>query len=145
MASHGTHDFCHTRALLTERLIKERGFSAVAVDFLDKVDPEAARRARYRYSCFEHFGGGYASLRIRRQLLSLHVRKPRQVVEPPRPAHGRNSERPAIEDSYESLFHLTAIPCFLLNFRGADWLSGVLNQIGLERAMGVIYCPNQAR
>lgn len=24
--------------------------------YLDKVDPEAARRARYRYSCFEHFG-----------------------------------------------------------------------------------------
>lgn len=26
------------------------------LDFLDKVDPDAARRARYRYSCFEHFG-----------------------------------------------------------------------------------------
>jgi erythromycin esterase-like protein len=26
------------------------------LDFLDKVDPEAARRARYRYSCFENFG-----------------------------------------------------------------------------------------
>ena len=26
------------------------------LEFLDKVDPEAARRARYRYSCFEHFG-----------------------------------------------------------------------------------------
>src|SRR6266498_289539 len=24
--------------------------------YLDKVDPEAARRARYRYSCFEDFG-----------------------------------------------------------------------------------------
>src|SRR5205823_1389970 len=24
--------------------------------YLDKVDPVAARRARYRYSCFEHFG-----------------------------------------------------------------------------------------
>jgi erythromycin esterase-like protein len=31
--------------------------SARAVlSFLEKVDPEAARRARYRYSCFEHFG-----------------------------------------------------------------------------------------
>jgi erythromycin esterase-like protein len=30
--------------------------SARAVlDFLDKMDPEAARRARYRYACFEHF------------------------------------------------------------------------------------------
>jgi len=26
------------------------------LDFLDKVDPEGARRARYRYACFEHFG-----------------------------------------------------------------------------------------
>src|SRR6266550_2599125 len=26
------------------------------VQYLDRVDPEAARRARYRYSCFEHFG-----------------------------------------------------------------------------------------
>jgi erythromycin esterase-like protein len=24
--------------------------------YLDKVDPEAAKRARYRYSCFDHFG-----------------------------------------------------------------------------------------
>lgn len=26
------------------------------LDFLDKVDPEAAKRARYRYACFENFG-----------------------------------------------------------------------------------------
>jgi erythromycin esterase-like protein len=26
------------------------------VRYLEKVDPEAARRARYRYSCFDHFG-----------------------------------------------------------------------------------------
>jgi erythromycin esterase-like protein len=26
------------------------------IRYLDKVDPEAGRRARYRYSCFEHFG-----------------------------------------------------------------------------------------
>jgi erythromycin esterase-like protein len=28
----------------------------VVLAYLDKVDPEAARRARYRYSCFEDFG-----------------------------------------------------------------------------------------
>jgi erythromycin esterase-like protein len=32
-----------------------RSMEAV-IDFLEKVDPEAARRARYRYSCFEDFG-----------------------------------------------------------------------------------------
>ena len=26
------------------------------LDYLDKVDPQAARRARYRYGCFDHFG-----------------------------------------------------------------------------------------
>jgi erythromycin esterase-like protein len=32
-----------------------RSMEAV-IGFLEQVDPEAARRARYRYSCFEHFG-----------------------------------------------------------------------------------------
>jgi erythromycin esterase-like protein len=136
--SHGTHEFYDSRAEITKRLIKEKGFKAVAVEadwpdsyrvnryvrgvsedatvlealegfkrfpqwmwrntdvlgfvdwmryyndsvgkdelkvgfygldlyslnssieevlrYLEKVDPEAARRARYRYSCFEHFG-----------------------------------------------------------------------------------------
>ncbi len=137
-ASHGTHEFYRQRAEITKRLIREKGFSAIAVEadwpdayrvnryvrgessdvdavealsgferfpawmwrnadvldfvgwlrayndslapnaldvgfygldlyslhasiqavlnYLDKVDPEGARRARYRYSCFEHFG-----------------------------------------------------------------------------------------
>jgi len=135
-ASHGTHEFYSTRAAITERLIQEKGFQAVAVEadwpdadsvnryvrgrhvlmpaqalsvftrfpvwmwrnrnvetfigwlrhfndsrpdavqvgfygldlyslnrsrvevlrYLEKVDPVAARRARYRYSCFDHFG-----------------------------------------------------------------------------------------
>jgi erythromycin esterase-like protein len=136
-ASHGTHDFYRQRAEITKRLIKEKGFTAVAVEadwpdayrvnryvrgestdadaaealagfrrfptwmwrnadvldfvgwlrahndslpassrvgfygldlyslhasidavlhYLEKVDPEAAGRARYRYSCFEQFG-----------------------------------------------------------------------------------------
>ena len=29
---------------------------AEVVRYLSKIDPEAARRARYRYSCFDHFG-----------------------------------------------------------------------------------------
>ncbi len=29
---------------------------AAVIEYLDKVDPEAARRARYRYACFEHAG-----------------------------------------------------------------------------------------
>ncbi len=137
-ASHGTHEFYRTRAQITQRLIEEKGFTAVAAEadwpdayrvnqyvrggnedavaidslnsfkrfpawmwrnadvldfvgwlrehnngiteraaragfygldlyslhssmqavlrFLDKADPEAAQRARYRYSCFDHLG-----------------------------------------------------------------------------------------
>jgi erythromycin esterase-like protein len=136
-ASHGTHEFYEYRAEITKRLVREKGFSAVAVEadfpdayrvnryvrglgqdkdaddalsdftryplwmwrneevldfvewlrahndkleiddkigfygldlyslhssmeavtkYLDKVDPEAAKRARYRYSCFDHYG-----------------------------------------------------------------------------------------
>ncbi len=32
------------------------GSIAAVIAYLDKVDPEAAERARYRYGCFEHFG-----------------------------------------------------------------------------------------
>jgi erythromycin esterase-like protein len=136
-ASHGTHDFYRERALITRRLIEEKGFNAVAIEgdwpdasrvhrfvrgggrdpdaknalgnflrfpswmwrntdvlefvdwlyrfnrsleqskrvgfygldlyslhasiqavlsYMDKVDPEGAQRARYRYACFDHFG-----------------------------------------------------------------------------------------
>jgi erythromycin esterase-like protein len=137
-ASHGTHEFYRERAQITKRLIRERGFTAVAVEadwpdayrvnryvrgrsdddeavdalagfrrfpawmwrnadvldlvgwlrahndsagpgmskvgfygldlyslhasmaaviaYLDKVDPEAAERARRRYACFDHYG-----------------------------------------------------------------------------------------
>lgn len=145
-ASHGTHEFYRERAEITKRLIREKGFHAVAVEadwpdayrvnryvrgetedaeaidalgdfkrfpawmwrnadvldfigwlrdhndhdreravgfygvdlyslhasmeavleYLDKIDPEAAGRARRRYACFEHFGDdpqsyGYAT------------------------------------------------------------------------------------
>ena len=147
-ATHGTHEFYRERAEITKRLIKEKGFTAIAVEadwpdafrvnryvrglsddknanealggfkrfptwmwrntvvldfvewlrdynsslpasatkvgfygldlyslytsieavlnYLARIDPEAAKRARYRYSCFEHFGDdtqayGYAT------------------------------------------------------------------------------------
>ena len=169
-ASHGTHEFYRERAQITKRLIKEKGFSAVAVEadwpdayrvnryvrsmstdadavealrgfkrfpawmwrnadvldfvgwlrtynddlpanankigfygldlyslhtsieavleYLERIDPEAAQRARSRYACFDHFGKdeqayGYAtSLGIAEscedevvsQLIELHRR-----------------------------------------------------------------------
>lgn len=169
-ASHGTHEFYRERAQITKRLIKEKGFSAVAVEadwpdayrvnryvrgtgddadatdalkgfkrfpawmwrnadvldfvgwlrthnddlptqapkvgffgldlyslntsieavltYLDKIDPEAAQRARSRYACFDHFDKdeqsyGYATgmgiaesceQEVVQQLLEIHRR-----------------------------------------------------------------------
>src|SRR5438552_8987159 len=50
-----------------DRNIRKTGFYGVdlyslfssieaVIHYLDRVDPEAARRARERYSCFDHFG-----------------------------------------------------------------------------------------
>ena len=52
------------RWLITDVPANFQGFEVVG--YLDKVDPEAARRARERYACLEHFGGdsesyGYAT------------------------------------------------------------------------------------
>jgi erythromycin esterase-like protein len=57
----------------------------------------------------------------------------------------RKRVRPALDGSYEALFHATEIPNFLLQLRGATWLSGVLDQERLERAIGVIYLPETER
>ena len=165
-ASHGTHEFYRERAQITKRLIKEKGFSAVAVEadwpdayrinrfvrnesddadaeeslrefrrfpswmwrnadvldfagwlreyndrvgdasrkvgfygidlyslhssieavlgYLKKVDPDEARRARARYSCFEHFGAdpqAYAVVATAHQNHSCEEEVIRQLIE----------------------------------------------------------------
>jgi erythromycin esterase-like protein len=52
--------------------------------------------------------------------------------------------RPAIEGSYESLFHETGIPAFLLFPRGADG-TPVAPEPLLERLIGVVYRPETER
>jgi erythromycin esterase-like protein len=53
--------------------------------YLDKVDPEAARRARYRYGCFEHFGedtqayGYAASIGLRKSCEDEDVSQPTEL------------------------------------------------------------------
>src|SRR5581483_12195189 len=48
-ASHGTHDFYHTRAQITQWLIEEKGFTAVAV--------EADWPDAYRANCYVRGAG----------------------------------------------------------------------------------------
>jgi erythromycin esterase-like protein len=57
----------------------------------------------------------------------------------------RKHVRPALEGSWEALFHGVGLPGFLLILRGAAWLSGVLDETRLERAIGVVYLPESER
>src|SRR5881392_17769 len=56
----------------------------------------------------------------------------------------RKNVRPALESSYEELFHQTGLPRFLIDLRGAGQI-GVPQQRRIERAIGVIYRPETER
>ncbi|HEV3469136.1 MAG TPA: erythromycin esterase family protein [Pyrinomonadaceae bacterium] len=53
--------------------------------------------------------------------------------------------RPALEGSYELLFHETGEPRFMLDLRGGSRAAGLLRRPRLERAIGVIYRPETER
>jgi erythromycin esterase-like protein len=53
--------------------------------------------------------------------------------------------RPALPGSFEALFHAVGSPDFLLDLRRDRSLAEALNQIRLERAIGVIYRPRTER
>ena len=53
--------------------------------------------------------------------------------------------RPAMADSYESLFHDVGVERFMINLRAAGGASAALRQPMLERAIGVIYLPETER
>ena len=57
----------------------------------------------------------------------------------------RKRVRPALEGSYEALFHDVDIPRFLLIFGGTDHATAALQEPLLERAIGVIYRPETER
>jgi erythromycin esterase-like protein len=53
--------------------------------------------------------------------------------------------RPALPESFESLFHTVGIPEFLLPLRGNARMAEALQKPRLERAIGVIYRPETER
>ncbi len=57
----------------------------------------------------------------------------------------RKSVRPGMPGSWESLFHSVGLPNFVLPMRGDAHLIEALNQVRLERAIGVIYRPESER
>jgi len=59
------------------------------------------------------------------------------------PEHKR--VRPALQGSFEALFHETKIPNFLIAMRDDERASSALRRERLERAIGVIYLPQTER
>jgi erythromycin esterase-like protein len=57
----------------------------------------------------------------------------------------RKRVRPGMPGSWEALFHGVGVPDFLLPLRGQDSVAASLDQIRLERAIGVIYRPESER
>ena len=57
----------------------------------------------------------------------------------------RKRVRPALEGSFEELFHRVGVSDFLLTLRGDASLAGALSDTRLERAIGVIYRPETER
>jgi erythromycin esterase-like protein len=57
----------------------------------------------------------------------------------------RKRVRPGMSGSWEALFHSVGPPDFLLPLKGQDILNEALNQVRLERAIGVIYRPETER
>jgi erythromycin esterase-like protein len=57
----------------------------------------------------------------------------------------RKNVRPALEGSYEELFHQTGLTRFWIDLRNAGDKAGVLYGPRLERAIGVIYRPETER
>jgi len=59
--------------------------------------------------------------------------------------HETKRVRPALEGSYEALFHDVGVPRFLATFRGDETLSSAFRSDRLQRAIGVIYRPDTER
>ena len=57
----------------------------------------------------------------------------------------RKRVRPALEGSYESLFHEIGMPSFFLTLPPGANVSGALRETMLERAIGVVYRPESER
>lgn len=133
------------------------------LDYLDKVDPEGARRARFRYSCFEDFGEdtqayGYAarfnlSKSCQHEVISQWMEMQQRAADL---AHrdGRVSadafffaEQNArlvknAEEYYRAMFHERVSSWNLRDKHMAETLSALVQHLGGERAKIVVWAHN---
>jgi erythromycin esterase-like protein len=133
------------------------------LDYLDKVDPEAARRARYRYGCFEHFGEdtqayGYAAgfglskscedealeqwLELRRRATDLSTRDGRVA----RDAYFFAEQNARLvrnaEEYYRSMFQGRISSWNLRDTHMAETLHALMQHLGRKDAKLVVWAHN---
>lgn len=133
------------------------------LDFLDKVDPEGARRARYRYSCFEDFGEdtqayGYAagfdlSKSCQDEVISQWKEMQQRAAEL---AHRDGRVLPDAfffaeqnarlvknaEEYYRAMFHERVSSWNLRDTHMAETLSALVHHLGVDRAKIVVWAHN---
>ncbi|MBZ5520645.1 MAG: erythromycin esterase family protein [Acidobacteriia bacterium] len=133
------------------------------LDYLDKVDPDAARRARYRYACFEHFGEdtqayGYAaslglSKKCEDEALSQWLEMCRRAGD----LSGRNGRVPPdafffaeqnarlvknAEQYYRSMFGRRISSWNLRDTHMADTLDALIRHLGAKKSRIVVWAHN---
>ena len=133
------------------------------LDYLDKVDPEAARRARYRYSCFERFGEdtkayGYAAgfglsntcenevvtqwLEMRRRAAELSARDGRLLPDGFFFAEQNARLVKHAEEYYRSMFAGRISSWNLRDRHMAETLDALVHHLGGKSAKVVIWAHN---
>lgn len=137
-SSHGTHEFYQARAAMTQWLIEEKGFGAVAAE----ADwPDAYRVNRYVRGLGEDTNADEA--------LSGFERFPAWMWRNTAASEWggiaqRKAVRPALHGSVEELFHQTA-DSFLVSARLSRDAEAPLDVVRLGRAIGVVYLPATER
>jgi erythromycin esterase-like protein len=133
------------------------------LDYLDKVDPEAARRARFRYGCFEHFGEdtqayGYAAgfglnktcedeavsqwLEMRRRAADLSTRDGRVLPDAFFFAEQNARLVKNAEEYYRSMFRDRASSWNLRDTHMAETLDALMEHLGRNKAKVVVWAHN---
>jgi erythromycin esterase-like protein len=133
------------------------------LDFLDKVDPEAARRARYRYACFEHFGEdtqayGYAAnfglgkscedeavsqwVEMRRRAAELSRRDGRAFPDEFFFAEQNARLVKNAEEYYRSMFRERISSWNLRDTHMAETLDALVQHLGTKHAKVVVWAHN---
>ena len=141
-ATHGTQEFYRERAEITKRLIAEKAFSVVwehnshigdarATEMGEGGEINVGHLVRERYGDETTLIG-----------FTTYTGSVTAASDWDAPAE-RKRVRPALEDSYESLFHRARPERFVLNLR--DERLALLRKPRLERAIGVVYRPDSER